>query len=166
MKSILYVGATLMIGASIYGFVDYKNTSRKKEFRSMYENQEKILPAPLEEKKVNDIIPAKEVSEKADVKKSEVKTTNIKKETEVPVISKSRDFITPVDPIEAKTDATVKTDELKETKSIKKMKANKSKKLNYKLFSRGSLEERYVEKTLKPEEPKKVESKKTELKEQ
>ena len=32
MKSILYVGATLMIGASIYGFVDYKKTSRNNEF--------------------------------------------------------------------------------------------------------------------------------------
>ncbi len=36
MKSILYVGATLMIGASIYGFVDYKQTSQKKEFTNMY----------------------------------------------------------------------------------------------------------------------------------
>ena len=36
MKSILYVGATLMIGASIYGFVEYKQTSQKKEFTSMY----------------------------------------------------------------------------------------------------------------------------------
>jgi hypothetical protein len=36
MKSILYVGATLMIGASIYGFVDYKQTSQKKEFKEQY----------------------------------------------------------------------------------------------------------------------------------
>ena len=31
MKSILYAGAALMIGASIYGFVDYKKNSHKKE---------------------------------------------------------------------------------------------------------------------------------------
>ncbi len=36
MKSILYVGATLMIGASIYGFVDYQKTSRNKAFTNMY----------------------------------------------------------------------------------------------------------------------------------
>jgi len=36
MKSILYAGAALMIGASIYGFVDYKQSSRKKEFKKMY----------------------------------------------------------------------------------------------------------------------------------
>ena len=41
MKSILYVGATLMIGASIYGFVDYKKTSHSKEFTGMY-SAEKI----------------------------------------------------------------------------------------------------------------------------
>ncbi|MBL7723907.1 MAG: hypothetical protein JNK27_07145 [Chitinophagaceae bacterium] len=41
MKSILYAGAALMIGASIYGFVDYKKTSHKKEFNSMYEEEKK-----------------------------------------------------------------------------------------------------------------------------
>jgi len=46
MKSILYVGATLMIGASIYGFVDYKKNNHKKEFTRMYE-REKNEPATL-----------------------------------------------------------------------------------------------------------------------
>jgi hypothetical protein len=36
MKPMLYVGATLMIGASIYGFVDYRKTSGKKEFKALY----------------------------------------------------------------------------------------------------------------------------------
>src|ERR1043166_3031696 len=36
MKLILYAGAALMIGASIYGFVDYKKTKHKKEFDRMY----------------------------------------------------------------------------------------------------------------------------------
>ena len=44
MKSILYVGATLMIGASIYGFVDYKQTKGKKEFKSMYTEKKAIAP--------------------------------------------------------------------------------------------------------------------------
>lgn len=36
MKSVLYVGATLMIGASVYGFVDSKQASKSKEFTGMY----------------------------------------------------------------------------------------------------------------------------------
>jgi hypothetical protein len=44
MKTILYIGATLMIGASIYGFVDYKKTSRNKEFKNMYETKETTAP--------------------------------------------------------------------------------------------------------------------------
>jgi hypothetical protein len=39
MKPILYAGAALMIGASIYGFVDYENTKHKKEFTTMYSNE-------------------------------------------------------------------------------------------------------------------------------
>jgi len=49
MKSILYVGATLMIGASIYGFVDYNKTRNKKEFKSMYAEKE-LTKAAVEEK--------------------------------------------------------------------------------------------------------------------
>jgi hypothetical protein len=45
MKSILYAGATLMIGACIYGFVDYSKTRNKKEFKNMYSDQEVITPA-------------------------------------------------------------------------------------------------------------------------
>ena len=48
MKSILYVGATLMIGASIYGFVDYNKTRNKKEFKNMY--AEKEVKDPVEKK--------------------------------------------------------------------------------------------------------------------
>ena len=52
MKSMLYVGATLMIGASIYGFVDYQKTSHKKEFTNMY--KEKTVNNP--EKPLNKTI--------------------------------------------------------------------------------------------------------------
>jgi hypothetical protein len=40
MKSIFYIGATLMIGAGIYGFVDYKKTSHNREFNSLYQEKE------------------------------------------------------------------------------------------------------------------------------
>lgn len=48
MKSILYVGATLMIGASIYGFVDYNKTRNKKEFKDMYADQQVAQPVVTE----------------------------------------------------------------------------------------------------------------------
>ena len=56
MKSILYVGATLMIGASIYGFVDYKKTSHKKEFTGMYQANKEPAPVAIPEKKENIIV--------------------------------------------------------------------------------------------------------------
>ena len=69
MKSILYVGAALMIGASIYGFVDYKKTSHKKEFIRMYEDQPSVTVA--DEKDPTSMHTVAE----------EVKTAAIKKET-------------------------------------------------------------------------------------
>lgn len=50
MKTMLYVGATLMIGASIYGFVDYKQTHNKKEFREMYTEEKPVVHVVKEEK--------------------------------------------------------------------------------------------------------------------
>jgi hypothetical protein len=49
MKPILYAGAIVMIGASIYGFADYKKTVRNKAFRNMYQENEK--KGPVVEKK-------------------------------------------------------------------------------------------------------------------
>ena len=50
MKAILYIGATLMAGASIYGFIDYKKSSHDKNFRNLYENKEQ--PTNPDERKV------------------------------------------------------------------------------------------------------------------
>jgi hypothetical protein len=59
MKSILYVGATLMIGACIYGFVDYKKTSSRKEFINMYKAKEQpVLPVTIV--KTNEVTTKKE----------------------------------------------------------------------------------------------------------
>jgi len=44
MKSILYVGASLMVAASIYGFVDLNQSSNKKEFKTMYTEKKAVLP--------------------------------------------------------------------------------------------------------------------------
>lgn len=64
MKSFLYVGASLMIGASIYGIIDYQKTSHEKEFKTLYADPEPeivvvqepatgaVVTAPVEKKDV------------------------------------------------------------------------------------------------------------------
>ncbi len=128
MKSILYVGATLMIGASIYGFVDYKQTKDKKEFKKMYTESPAIEPTIIDEKE-SVVTPAG---------KEEMKVTDTKNT----VASNSSD---------GKKKTTVKT-------------ARKKKKINSEMFSRGSMEERYIE-PVKTGEIK-PDTKKTEIKEQ
>jgi hypothetical protein len=49
MKSLLYVAAALMIGASIYGFVDYSKANHHKEFEAMYDDKETKDPVKAEE---------------------------------------------------------------------------------------------------------------------
>lgn len=73
MKSILYVGATLMIGASIYGFVDYNKTRNKKEFKDMYTETE--VTQPVVEKKLTLVNPEKIEVPVDDKKTADVKTT-------------------------------------------------------------------------------------------
>ena len=63
MKSILYVGATLMIGASIYGFVDYKKTSQKKEFSTMYGEEKKKAVVVIADNKTTEPVMKKEIKE-------------------------------------------------------------------------------------------------------
>lgn len=78
MKPLLLAGAALMIGASIYGVVDYQHTKNKKEFTTMYtgENNGKAVTndvAPVE----NKTNPAAEKnSTVADVKKEETKSAS------------------------------------------------------------------------------------------
>lgn len=125
MKSILYAGAALMIGASIYGFVDYNKTSHKKEFKTMYaEPKESDADNNAEIKKVaaNDSkneSPAVTETKKADDNKSVTSNT---------------------------------------TKKITKKTVKKNRVFSTRLFSRGALDERYINPTEK-EEPKKTEDK-------
>ena len=64
MKAILYIGATLMVGASIYGFIDYKKSSHDKNFRNLYDSKEQVA-VPTKEKELNSAKeePAKPVAE-------------------------------------------------------------------------------------------------------
>jgi hypothetical protein len=75
MKSVLYVGATLMIGASIYGFVDYQKTSHKKEFNNMYKEKEVTEPAKVIDEKTAVVADKKEVTAKEEKVATEKKET-------------------------------------------------------------------------------------------
>lgn len=75
MKPILYAGAALMIGASIYGFVDYENTKHKKEFNNMYSNEKNNTTVQKEAVVTNAVTTEKKLAEtKTDIKKEENKT--------------------------------------------------------------------------------------------
>ncbi|HEX7846996.1 MAG TPA: hypothetical protein VF476_14440 [Chitinophagaceae bacterium] len=132
MKSILYVGATLMIGASIYGFVDYKKASHNKKFTGMYESKE--IKEPVIEKKepaaaMEDVKPVQ--AEKKVAKKTEPQKFSVaKKSSEVPAADKLEN-----EPVVATTTT------LKESKLTEKYKKAKKRKLNTKLFSRAPLRE-------------------------
>ena len=161
MKSILYVGATLMIGASIYGFVDYKKTSHSKEFSNMYEAKEVTEPAVTASGTNEAIVKIDAVAkEKRVVIK---KQPAIKKEAAQINLS-VKEFVTPAEKIATET-TTVNTATLAESNTEKKYKATKKKKLNHKLFSRAPLEGRYIDKEIKLEESKAA-PKKTKNKEQ
>jgi hypothetical protein len=154
MKSILYVGVTLMIGACIYGFVDYKKTSRKKEFTRMYESPEVKEQVITVEKNIP-------VAEETSQVVTTTKKTPLKEE---PAAMKSKVVIAAAEKIES-VSVVVNTASLKETGSAEKFKQARKKKLNYKLFSRAPLRE-YKEETIKLPEPGKIETTKTEVKEQ
>lgn len=154
MKSMLYVGATLMIGASIYGFVDYKQTHQKKAFQDMYK----------EEKKAVTVIPAEE---KQVVTEEKISTPVVK---EKKVISKKNRIVPQDEPIpviepvseEEKVTSTVKTIENNTDRPVpaSENKVVKKKKVRKEFFSRGRMPEEEV-----LIEPVKKESKKTASKE-
>ncbi len=140
MKSMLYVGATLMIGASIYGFVDYKQTSQKKEFTNMYDHK---IPAPvIEEEKTEPVAEKKEMP--AVVKK----TNTVAKKKGVAKNVIKEDVVSAIKPIpeeEKINDKELKTIERTtvDVKASKEpaVKKAKKKKLNHKIFSRAPLRE-------------------------
>ncbi|MES1197913.1 MAG: hypothetical protein ABUL41_01395 [Chitinophagaceae bacterium] len=131
MKSILFIGATLMIGATIYGFVDYKKTSHSKEFRNLYEKEKVNDPVVISEKSTNSLANKEAVAKE---KATEEKREMDKKEEELNILPSDKK-ITPS--------------------------RSHTKKLNYKSFSRAPLDRRYLDKELNTEELRKSEPAKT-----
>ena len=114
MKKFLLVGAVLMAGASIYGFVDYSKTKRNNEFSKMYDE---TATKSSKDIKTNDepVISKKEIvanEETGSEKKEAVKNSNVSK----PAFVK---------------------------KSVKR-KIQKPRKIKYKSFSRAPLREEVV----------------------
>jgi hypothetical protein len=148
MKSILYVGATLMIGASIYGFVDYRKTSNSQEFENMYKAEE---PEPVV-LKTEVKIPATDKPVVEEKKKSakpviaRKKTTPRKKTKEVAV--EENEIFEPVEKIEIEAPS-VETEMIEPAIPEKEIKLETKKRISTKMFSRGSMEEKYVEKKKK-----------------
>jgi hypothetical protein len=116
MKSVLYVGATLMIGASIYGFVDYKHTRSKKEFKEMYTVAKTQAQEPDSE--------------------------NLQEEKEVKPVAETK---------------VVANEAIRKTKAIttkKVQKKNKKKRvIEPRLFSRGGLDDEYIEPVKEKKDP-------------
>ena len=167
MKSILYVGATLMIGASIYGFVDYKQTRNKKEFKEMYQEEKAITPVEI----IND---KKTASLEQNVSGEKQPITENKKVITKKQANSNEETFSAIKPIAeeekmapAKTKViekiTVTTQASNDSGVEKKIK--KKRKLSTKLFSRGALDERYVNPKEKVELIKE-DLKKPEIKEQ
>jgi hypothetical protein len=115
MKSILYIGAFLMTGACIYGFVDYRKTSNRKEFKSLYRTEPASTRSELSPEQVNAVNKIEKVNEKPGIAEpatllSDVGKTEMVKEKEVKSVNSKRT-------------------------------SSKRKNLNYKLYSRAALEE-------------------------
>ncbi len=145
MKSILYVGATLMIGAGIYGFVDYKKTNHNKELVRMYDSKETTeLVSDIKRTENTTEKKEPEIKEKAGVKKLIPKKDEI---IEGKVINK--------EPVITK-DETMLEKKMSDVSLNEVVSRNdkRTKKINYKLFSRAPLERKYLEKEFKLEQLK------------
>lgn len=138
MKSMLYVGATLMIGASIYGFVDYKNSSKETEFNHMYTEEKKITPEPVVATVVKEPVVEKVITKNNKKVVSSKKTSTKVKEEVAPAlkpIAVEDKMVTGKTNLPEKTTVTVTPS--KENFVVKA--AKKKRKISSKLFSRAPL---------------------------
>ena len=136
MKSILFAGAALMLGASIYGFVDYKQTHKKKEFREMYS-----------EKKVTDPVISVTPDEPAPAT-DRIADTKIKPVAAKKKAASNETTVDPIRPVAEEDKMTVKKKDLtnetvvpvelsEESSAIKAIK--KKRKVRKEFFSRAPL---------------------------
>jgi hypothetical protein len=85
MKSMLYIGATLMIGATIYGFVDLRKTNQRGELKNLYHEAE--IKPPTEN--ASTIIE----ETKLDAKEAESRVVNLEKKVVTEGESKKQEAV-------------------------------------------------------------------------
>lgn len=155
MKTMLYVGATLMVGASIYGFIDYKQTHNKKEFQEMY----------TEEKPVVHVVNENVLPEKTLVTEEKKSVATEKKSTSSKQAEPAKEEIESIKPV-SETDKMITSDKSitnekpltiepsKESSIVKVVK--KKRKVRREIFSRAPLrdEEDIIVEPVKTEVPK------------
>jgi hypothetical protein len=90
MKVLFLIGATLMAGACIYGFADYKKANLRKEFQSLYREE----PSKVAQETIHDITPVAAPAPKIDLALEEKKLEAISKKhaKKLPPIIKAEDF--------------------------------------------------------------------------
>ena len=137
MKAILYMSAVLMSGAILYGFVDYKKTSRSKDFNRMYEHEavtEPVTAAP--EIKTATVIEKKNspaIKERAIVKRS-----GLKNKRDANLVKNSKRDVTPAATISIEKEESLPVLKDEKTESaIKEIKMKK--KVNFRMYSRAEL---------------------------
>jgi hypothetical protein len=161
-----------MIGASIYGFVDYKKTSQSKEFSSMYAEEQETTPVISTETNTTEPGIKKVVDDP--VHQPKVRVAGIEKKTlSKKQVTPAEETIAAIQPIGE--DEKMVTNEMKEIEKsavdvkisneggVEKKVVKKKKKLNHKIFSRAPLRD---EVEIDRVQPAKVSVKKTENKEQ
>jgi hypothetical protein len=79
MKAILYVSALLMVGASVYGFVDYRKSSTE----NLYDESKKEKGKSPETKVVPVVTPAVEVKKETPKKATVAKRAVVKKKKKI-----------------------------------------------------------------------------------
>ncbi len=160
MKPVLYLGAMLMIGASVYGIVDHSKTKNNRKFSNMYETKEVKEPVIVKE----DPVPLTEEKVKAPGKKTKKMAIKETVKDETTIYRSKQDVVAAVkkdsDPVITET-AT-----LKENGATEKYKKAKKRKLNHKLFSRAPLREEFDEAELVIPEKAETETKKAVAKKQ
>jgi len=161
MKSILYVGASLMVAASIYGFVDLNQSSNKKEFKTMYTEKKAVLPVGFTDVETTEpVVEKKEVAKQTKTIATKKKVAKVEKEEDVfPAIKR----ITTDQKLTSENKDISLTNEVTvvPAKENKVVVTKKKRKISTKLFSRAPLREDDDE---LPVPAKKKELKKLEIK--
>lgn len=132
-----------MIGASIYGFVDLKNNSHKKEFKSLYKTETPQAPAVKEEEKHTGpmTVATEETADPVPAKKKA-------KKVEAPQTTKSLKPVPAADRPETSTvkniEETFVGENLDPSNDVDKKLLKKKKRLSTKLFSRAPIREEEI----------------------